>query len=204
MTAVLDWEDDARPWIPRLLAGLTALLARRVWRLRVVGLERVPRSGAVILACNHVSNADPPILGAAVFPARSPRFLAKIELFRAPGLGWLMRRGGAIPLDRGRPDVGAMRSCLEMLRRGRLVAVFPEGTRARRGRPLPPKTGVAFLAARSGAPVVPARIVGSDRLARLGRLEVRFGAPLRFEGDAADYRACRDFARLVMEAVFSL
>ncbi|HAM35602.1 MAG TPA: 1-acyl-sn-glycerol-3-phosphate acyltransferase [Elusimicrobia bacterium] len=204
MASVRDGEDDAWPLLQRLLIPVLRGLLFSVWRLQVSGLENIPRQGAVILACNHVSNADPPLVGCAAYPVRSLRYLAKVELFRVPVLGWLLRRGGAIALDRGRADVAAVRASLEVLSRGRCLLLFPEGTRSKSGRPGRPKSGVGFLSGKAGVPVIPTRVVNTRRFLRLSPLEVRFGKPLRFSGDPSDRGQCEAFSRLVMDVIFSL
>lgn len=204
MAVELDWEEDARPILYRTAGPFGRWLMKTFWRLRVRGLERIPASGAVIVASNHVSNIDPPLVGWAALPVRSLRYLGKRELFQIPGLAWFMRNVGVIPLDRGRADVGAVRTALDVLGRGRCLLVFPEGTRSRDGRPGRPRGGVGFLAGKSGAPVVPARVVNTGRFLAFAPLEVRFGEPLRFTGDPADRAQCQAFADLVMERVFSL
>ncbi|MCX5796325.1 MAG: lysophospholipid acyltransferase family protein [Elusimicrobia bacterium] len=204
MAVELDWEEDARPLMYRTAGPFGRWLMMAVWRLKVSGLEHVPAHGAALIASNHVSFIDPPLVGWAALPARSLRYLAKMELFRIPLLGWFMRNVGCIPLDRGRADIGAVRTALDVLGRGRCLLVFPEGTRSKDGRPGRPRGGVGFLAGKSGAPVVPARVVNTDRLLSLRPLEVRFGEPLRFSGDPADRGQCQAFAELVMGRIFSL
>lgn len=169
--------------------------------VKVSGLDRVPRSGSLIVACNHVSWVDPPLLAAAIAPARHPLFLGKKELVAAWPLAWLMRRLGVIPLDRGAADHSAMRAALETLRRGESLAIFPEGTRVRPGEARPPKLGVAFLSARTGAPVVPVRVLGTARFPR-GPIEARFGAPLAAPAEGRP--AAVVFARAVMDAIEAL
>lgn len=204
MAVELDWEEDARPILYRTAGPFGRWLMKTFWRLQVSGLEHIPAGGAVIIASNHISNVDPPLVGWAALPKRSLRYLGKRELFRIPVLGWFMRNVGVIPVDRGRADVGAVRTALEVLGRGRGLLVFPEGTRSKDGRPGRPRGGVGFLAGKSGAPVVPARVVNTDRFLAFQPLTVRFGEPLRFPGDPADRGQCQAFAELVMERVFSL
>ena len=200
----LDWEDDARPFLHRIVGPLGRRLLDSVWGLKVAGLDNLPRQGAAIVACNHVSNADPLVIGFAVYPVRSLRYLAKVELFRVPVVGWFIHQVGAIPLDRSRADVAAVRSAVAVLDKGRCLAIFPEGTRSKDGRAGRPKAGVGYLAGQTGAPVVPARLVNTDRLLSFRSVEVRFGPPLRFAGDPGDRRRCQDFAHMVMDRVFSL
>ena len=204
MAVELDWEEDARPIMYRTAGPFGRWLMMTFWRLQVSGLEHVPERGAFIIASNHISFIDPPLVGWAALPVRSLRYLAKRELFRIPLLGWFMRNVGVIPLDRGRADVGAVRTALEVLGRGRGLLVFPEGTRSKDGQPGRPRGGVGFLAGKSGAPVVPARVVNTDRFFIFRQLTVRFGEPLRFSGDPADRGQCQAFAELVMQRVFSL
>ncbi|OGS39872.1 MAG: hypothetical protein A2506_12325, partial [Elusimicrobia bacterium RIFOXYD12_FULL_66_9] len=167
------------------------------------GLEHVPRSGALLVACNHVSLVDPPLLASTIASARRPRFLGKKELFEIPLLGWFFRALGAIPLDRGGADIGAMREALATLEKGGALAIFPEGTRVRPGQSRPPKTGVSFLSARSGAPVLPVRVLGTADFPWGRPLEIRFGAPLPAAKDEGR-EAASAYARAVMEAVNTL
>ena len=196
-------EVDRSPWFyPLIHHGLWA----GAWALRgieVSGLEHVPARGRVIVACNHVSVIDPPLAGLAIGWTRFPRFLAKEELFRPAPLGALFRGFGCIPLNRVRGDVGAIRSAIEVLEREGCLIVFPEGTRARKGRILRPKPGVGLLAHRTGAPVVLARVRDTETFFKRGPLRIRFGAPLRFEG-AEGREEFQRFADRVMEEIGKL
>ena len=178
-------------------------LLSAVWGVKTSGLEQVPRSGALIVACNHVSLLDPVLLYAAIGPARRPYSLAKKELFENPVLGWFFRGVGTIPLDRGGDATTAMRAALDVLGKGGCLAIYPEGTRVAPGESRRPKAGVSFLAARSRAPVVPVRLVGTERFPLVFPLEVRFGRPMpspETEGREAELA----YARSVMDAVYSL
>lgn len=188
-----------RLWSEELVASLLG----SIWGVRVTGLERVPRAGALLVACNHVSLVDPPLLASTIAPARRPRFLGKKELFDSPLTGWYFRATCGIPLDRGGADFGAMRAALAVLERGGAVAIFPEGTRVRPGQSRTPKTGISFLSARTGAPVLPVRVLGTADFPWSGPLEIRFGAPLPAAKDEGR-SAASAYARAVMEAVNSL
>jgi len=162
-----------------------AALSRVLFRLSVVGAERVPREGRLLLASNHLSVLDPALIG-AVMP-RELDYMAKTELFRIPGFGALIRRLNAHPVDRSGSDSAALRLALRLLGNGRAVLVFPEGTRGTEGHLQPARPGAGMLAALSGAPVVPVYVQGSGRalprgavLPRPARVTVTFGAPIRF------------------------
>ena len=196
--------DDAAPLSFTFAARLGGKLLRGVWGLKISGLDHVPRSGPVILAGNHVSLMDGPLLGIAVSTLRFTRFFGKAELFRIPMLGWFLRNAGAAPIDRSRGDASAMRAALDILRRGGCLAWFPEGTRVKTGFPGIAKAGIGFLAGRSGAAVVPAHLVNTSRWTRLSPLEVRFGPALKFGGNPEDHDQCLNFAQDVMREVFAL
>jgi 1-acyl-sn-glycerol-3-phosphate acyltransferase len=158
----------------------------RVWfRLSVVGADRVPREGQLLLASNHLSVLDPALIG-SVMP-RQLDYMAKTELFQIPGFGALIRRLNAHPVDRSGSDSAALRLALRLLGDGRAVLVFPEGTRGVEGALQPARAGAGMLAALSGAPVMPVYIQGTGRalpkgaaLPRPARVTVAFGEPIRF------------------------
>ena len=124
---------------------------RTVWRMRVSGRERVPRTGPLIVAANHVSYFDPPVLGCAL--PRPLHFMAKKELFAVPLLGAMIRLYNAFPVDRGRGDVGAIKRAVEALKAGNAVLLFPEGTRNREGNGRAQTTFLVLLADRAGHPL---------------------------------------------------
>jgi 1-acyl-sn-glycerol-3-phosphate acyltransferase len=167
------------------LKPLALGLFRLGFRLTGNGVERVPRRGSLLLAANHQSVLDPPLIG-AVLP-RELDFMAKAELFRVPLFGGLIRRLHAHPVDRTGSDAGALRLALRLLAEGRALLVFPEGTRGTGGRLGPARPGAGMLAALSGAPVLPVYVRGSDRalprgavVPRPARVTVTFGQPMRF------------------------
>lgn len=157
-----------------------AVLLRGYFRVRLEGLEEVPRKGPLVLAVNHVSALDP-IIVAALFP-RPVHFMAKEELFRNPLLGQVMRWVYAFPVRRGEADRQAVSRALELLRAGRVVGIFPEGTRSLDGQLGRLQGGAAWLALKGGAPVLPALILGTQlampkgvRWPRRVQVRVRFG-----------------------------
>jgi 1-acyl-sn-glycerol-3-phosphate acyltransferase len=149
--------------------------ARILWRAHAVGAENVPASGPLIIACNHVSYLDPPVMGC--FCPRRISYMAKKELFEIPILNTAIRALGAYAVDRRGSAAAAIKRSLQVLEEGGTIGIFPEGTRNLSGT-VTPQTGVALLASLANAPVVPACIRGSDRALRLGQIEVAFGTPM--------------------------
>jgi 1-acyl-sn-glycerol-3-phosphate acyltransferase len=151
-----------------------------LFRLEAHGVETLP-DGGFVLAANHFSNFDPWPLGMPLFPRRQLYFMAKAELFN-PVLGPPLRAGGAFPVRRGEADVEAVQKAVEICRAGGVVAMFPEGTRERKGLRKKfehkPRTGSARIALNAGVPLVPAALEGTDRLSRLAKLKVSYGEPV--------------------------
>ncbi|MBI3291730.1 MAG: 1-acyl-sn-glycerol-3-phosphate acyltransferase [Elusimicrobia bacterium] len=170
----------SRRLLQRVLYGLGKhavwWIFRLGWRLRVKGATHVPRSGGVILAANHLSLVDPPIIGSSVI--RPIHFLAKEELFHVPLLGWFIRQTNAFPLKRMEHDVSAFKHAQRLLERGEAVLVFPEGTRQRSGRLGCAKPGAGMLAVKVHVPIVPVLIHNSNRLRSFARVSVTFGEPI--------------------------
>jgi 1-acyl-sn-glycerol-3-phosphate acyltransferase len=173
----------------------------RFFRLRVEGVDGVPADGAVVLASNHDSLLDIPVL--AIASPRKVWFMAKRELFRPGFPTWFFHALGGFPVDRVGPDVEAVRSALEVLDAGRALGMYPEGTRSRDFLPFLP--GAAWLALAAGAPLVPVGITGTadampsgSRIPRRTPVRVRFGEP-RSPGKEDDPRARLERARGVTE-----
>ena len=156
----------------RSIAFGARLIGRSITRVRVEGdLGAIPREGPVILAANHISNADPVLVGAWLTPrlARRIHWLGKKEMFDWPIVGFVARNGGIVPVDRGAADVDAFRMASRVLEAGEVLMVFPEGTRSPTAELQPPKDGLAMLALRSGATIVPIGISNTDRFWPKGR-----------------------------------
>ena len=152
-----------------------------VYRLRAEGVENIPKSGGLVLAANHTSNLDPWPLAMPLWPRRFLRFMAKSELYWWP-LSHVITAGGGFPVRRGEGDIAAIRTAVELAREGYVVAMFPHGTRQRKGLvkryTSRSHSGAARIALEAGVPLVPAAIAGTDRLSRLARLRVRYGQPI--------------------------
>jgi 1-acyl-sn-glycerol-3-phosphate acyltransferase len=198
--------DGPRPEIPPIVFGARSVARHALrpvlalWlRLRVEGLEHVPADGPVLLASTHQSHADSLALGVAV--PRPVRFLGDARHLGMPVLGPHLPRLGMVPLQRGQADASALDVIAGLLDDGAAVAVYPEGSRSRDGRVHRLRSGVARIAAASGAPVVPAAVagiydvwpIGSRPRLRGGRVTVRFGPPMAAPGDTPRER--RDFTQ---------
>ncbi len=170
--------DVAPPITRRWWVGGHVVLVpfvRGALRLRVTGRENIPAEGSVLVVSNHVSELDPPTLGVSGLPRRT-YYMAKQELFGIPVLGRMVYRLGAFPVDRGGADRRAMRLAREVLRRGDLLLMFPEGTRHPDGRLRPGLPGAGSLGLEPGVTVVPAAIWGTQRW--IGPARVAFGPPI--------------------------
>jgi 1-acyl-sn-glycerol-3-phosphate acyltransferase len=194
-------------------------LLRLVFRPRIEGLEHVPATGAAIVAGNHLSFSDHFLMPAIL--KRRITFLAKAEYFTGPGLkgrltAAFFRSAGQIPVDRSGKEAGqaAVREGLGVLGKGELLGIYPEGTRSHDGRLYKGKVGVAVMALKAGAPVVPCAMIGTfeaqppgRKLPRIRPVAIRFGEPLDFsryagmENEKAILRAVTDE---IMYAILSL
>lgn len=205
-----------RSWFFHPGAALIGGVARLLWGLKAEGVEHVPRSGPFIIVSNHCSNLDPPFIGWATGHqvGRVVHFMAKIEMRSWFFIGWLATQSGTFFVRRGEGDRNAQRFSLETLADGRPIAIFPEGTRSRDGHLKAFKSGAAFLAIRSGAPVLPVAISGSHRLfpngtriPRATRLTVRIGEPFTLAHQASgriDRDALQRGTEQMQDAVRSL
>jgi len=188
---------------PPLLYQAIALVSWPVlhglFRLRVRGRENLPGAGGYVLACNHVSSFDPWPLGLPLWPQRWLRFMAKSELYWWP-LRLVLDGAGAFKVRRGLGDHQAMETAVRLARDGHVIAMFPEGTRRRKGlvkkHAVRPRSGAARIALEAGVPLVPAAVAGTDRLLALGPLRIAYGAPIELE----DLRASDDLHEASQEA----
>ena len=195
-----------------MLLNLIKLIARVYFRtfydFKVEGLENIPKTGALIIAGNHLSNAGPPAIGSFAGLVRDSRFVAKKELFSVPGLGWFFRRSGYIPVDRARTigDFGALKEVVRALEQGQSVVMFPEGTRSKTGKPQKPKSGIGFLVYKTGAPVLPVKVEGTFGWPWVRKIRVKFGTVIHLEKDPAlePKAQYKQFANEVMEAINSI
>jgi 1-acyl-sn-glycerol-3-phosphate acyltransferase len=163
--------EERSGWFQAMLYGLLRVLfwgfTHLVCRYRVRGREHVPATGPLLIVANHLSWYDPMLFG--VILPRRVWFFTKIEMFRWPVIGWLTRHTGQIAVHRGEGDRAALEEALKYLRTGKALVVFPEGTVERKEQMIPAHTGVAMLALRSGATILPMAHAGTRRILRTWR-----------------------------------
>ena len=165
------------------------------FRWRVFGAENVPESGGVILASNHASFLDPPLVGSGL--NRGINYLARESLFRFPGMGALLRSWNAVPVDRDGGGAAGLKAILDRLLAGGGIILFPEGTRTRDGKLQPARSGIGLVVIKSTAPVVPVRVFGTfeafsrmQKFPRPKKIAVKYGEPMRFEELRAEAKNC--------------
>ncbi|HLF79701.1 MAG TPA: lysophospholipid acyltransferase family protein [Dehalococcoidia bacterium] len=182
-------------------------------RIRVIGIENVPLQGPLVIASNHLNDADPGVI-ATNFPRRVI-YLAKIELFRIPLLGSFMKAYGALPVRRNEADLAALRLAAAALEEGKVICIFPEGTRsAGEARMREAWPGAALIALRSNAPVLPIAITGSQYLSlpkmflrpfRRYKVEMKIGKPFLLpQPKRINSEAAKEGTRVIMEHIAAL
>lgn len=168
-------------WTTWVVVRLAATL---LFRLRVTGQHHIPKAGGVLIASNHASYLDIPILGCGM--PRRASYMGRLDLFSGP-VGWLMRHLGWIPIRRERVDRGGFEEAISRIKAGGAVIIYPEGGRTEDGRLQAGKPGVGMIVAATGCPVVPAHLAGTfdvlppgARWIRLRPIRVAYGAPMDF------------------------
>jgi len=213
--AVPHQKSEGVPFLLRIAGVIARFALSAMARVKVEAQGEVPREGPLIVVANHISNADPPFVAGWLTPmlGRKMNILAKQALFVWP-LGPIFRRLGASPVRAGGSDIEAYRVALQILERGEVLTIFPEGTRSPDGVMAEPKPGVAMLATRSGVPILPVGVSNTDRFLgrgsrfpRIGtRITLRIGKPFTVSLDPTKPRreAMRDASDQIMEAVAAL
>ena len=200
----------------RLLKSFLIPLLMLLFRPKVTGLRNVPTNGAAIIASNHLSFSDS-IFMPVVVP-RNVTFLAKSEYFTSPGLAGFIKKLtfialGQVPIDRsgGKRSEAALLTGLRLLKEGRCIGIYPEGTRSPDGRLYKGRTGIARLAIESGAPIIPVAMFNTAEIQPTGqvvpkvrRVEMVFGEAIYLNGDSTDQVLLRTLTNQLMEKIAQL
>ena len=183
------------------------LIYSTFFRWKIVGREHVPLNGSVILAGNHASFIDPPLIGCAL--RRDINYLGRESLFRYPIVGWVLRSWNSVPVDRDGGGARGLKAILDRLLKGGAIILFPEGTRTKDGKLQPARSGVGLTVIKSEAVVIPVRVFGTFEawgrhmtLPRPKRIGVVYGAPMDFSALRAEAKTCgKDRLKVIYQEV---
>lgn len=193
----------------RVLRIIVIPFVHLFFRIKSYGIENIPKDKGVVLCCNHTSLSDIILLG--VLCPRQICFMAKKELFEIPVLKHLFSALGGFPVDRRSSDKGAINRALDICNNGKILGIFPEGTRNRDGAPKKAKAGAAMIALKTGADILPVAIYRSNaRVHIFQKATVRFGEVIKYEDYSADFEdaisktAIRATSELIMQKITEL
>jgi 1-acyl-sn-glycerol-3-phosphate acyltransferase len=170
------------------------------YRIETIGLENFPKEGGVLLCSNHIDNLDPPVVG--ITAPRPVHFMAKEELFSVPLLGKIVPHLNAFPVKRGMSDREALRKGLNILKEGKVLGLFPEGTRSKNGELGKGLAGAGFFALRTEAKVVPCAIIGPYK--SFHSLKVVYGKPIAMEELRDAKASAEETTEMIMSAIRKL
>jgi len=161
----------------KAIRGIAGVLLRTLYKVEIIHTAKVPEHGAMIICANHIHNFDPVIMALGV--KREIRFMAKAEMFDWPVIGYIAKKGRAFPVKRGSADLQAIKNSLQILKNQEVLGIFPEGTRSKTGEMKELFQGVAMLAEKTNAVILPAAITGNYKFRK--PLRIVFGEPVRLE-----------------------
>jgi len=176
------------------------------FRFKIIGAEHIPACGGVIIAANHISLWDPPVIGAAC--TRSINFMAKEELFSIGVFKWIITKLKAFPVRRGTADRTAIRYAISLLKNGEMLGAFPEGTRSITGELGKPEPGIAMIALKAGSPIIPVGIIGTNKVFTGGcifpQFVIKFGKPIIINEEKADKEMMEKISNTIMQEISCL
>lgn len=189
-----------------ILMPICLAVCKTKMKVQYIGKENIPKEGGFILACNHVSNFDPIALGGS--NVRPIHYMSKCELFKNPLVAWFLTHLNAFPVKRGQNDTTSIDYAENIIKRGWVLGMFPEGTRNRSGRPGKPKSGVAFIAKATNADVLPCAIYSDSGYKSGTLLTVRFGKLIKNEefgfSEEGSHTEIKNAAKRVMSEITEL
>lgn len=186
--------------------AVTRVIWAVLYDIRIEGRENIPAKGGALVVCNHRFLKDPIVLAHAI-AGRQVYFMSKAEWFDNKPFGFLLRMLGGFPVNRGEGDMSAINHAMDLVKRGCLVGIFPEGTRNRTGGPMKPKSGTAFIARQTGADILPCALLFGERRGFRSRITVKIGpvipyGDLGFEGE--ERSSLRKASKLIMGRINTL
>jgi len=176
------------------------MIYKPLYRIETIGQEKIPKEGAVLLCSNHIHNFDPMVVG--ITTKRPVYFMAKEELFTVPVLGKLVPYLNAFPVKRGMSDREALRKGLSVLKEGKVLGLFPEGTRSKTGELGEGLAGAGFFATRSNAVIVPCAVIGPYKA--FSKLKVVYGDPVDFTEYRNNKISADEATKIIMEEIRKL
>ena len=191
-----------------VMRAIVIFIFKIIFRIKVEGVENIPSKGSLIICCNHVSFSDPIFLG--IFCKRQIFFMSKAELFKNKIAAWFFGKLGAFAVNRGTGDTGAVKNAEDIINEGKIMGIFPEGTRSVDGTPKKAKAGIAMIAAHTKANILPACVYREGKLKLFCKTTVRFGevipfSELGFEGEDSPKKSSLRFAsERIMEKIVAL
>ncbi|MBI3812808.1 MAG: 1-acyl-sn-glycerol-3-phosphate acyltransferase [Nitrospirae bacterium] len=165
--------------------AILKIVGRLLFRVRIIGAEHIPKTGPVLIAPNHVSYLDIPLLGVMI--DRPLHFMGKSSLFRSRWVGWLYRALNGFPIERGPRSRNGLMEAVNRLKEGHCVAMYPEGGRSLSGQLQEPMPGIGMIIAQSGAKVIPAYVAGTDKVLPVGAWMIRLHPVTVFIGEPIDF-----------------
>jgi 1-acyl-sn-glycerol-3-phosphate acyltransferase len=180
--------------------SLVSGILKPLYRIETIGLENFPEDGGVLVCSNHIDNLDPPVVG--ITSPRPVHFMAKEELFSVPVLGKIVPHLNAFPVKRGMSDREALRKGLAILKEGKVLGLFPEGTRSKTGELGKGLAGAGFFALRTDAKVIPCAIIGPYK--SFGKLKVVYGKPIPMDELRTSKASAEETTDKIMSAINEL
>lgn len=185
----------------KVMKGIASFLFLFVYRIKSQGKENIPKEGGVIFAVNHRSWVDPFMV--ALTSPRPLTFMAKAELFKNPIFGKALKALGAFPVKRGKGDLAAVKTALSILKEEKVMMIFPEGTRVKKGQTVEAKPGVAMFAIHAKTPIIPIKIDGEYGFMK--RITVIYGEPMDFsEYGKLPTEELKKLSQGVMDKIYSM
>lgn len=187
-----------------IICTLVRLFYQVLYKVEVKGIENIPHKGKLIIASNHVSNNDPPVILSIIARIRVDfGVMAKKELFKNPLLGYILKKLGAIPTDRQNINISSIKKSIELLSNEQCLLIFPEGTRKKDQNPNP-KSGISYLISKTQANILPVKISYAKNSFKLGKIIIIFGSVIATDKyDFTDEKVQQNFPQYLMEIINS-